>query len=63
LLSRSFDAFYQRGMRSIGLGVDASNPTGATELYRKAGMRIVNEFVTLEKELRPAATTSDAPAA
>lgn len=54
LLSRSFDAFYQRGMRSIGLGVDASNPTGATELYRKAGMRIVNEFVTLEKELRPA---------
>jgi ribosomal protein S18 acetylase RimI-like enzyme len=56
LLARSFDAFYQRGTRSIGLGVDASNPTGATELYRKAGMHIVNEFVTLEKELRAGQT-------
>ena len=56
LLARSFDAFYQRGTRSIGLGVDASNPTGATELYRKAGMRIVNAFVTLEKELRAGGT-------
>ena len=56
LLARSFDAFYRRGTRSIGLGVDASNPTGATELYRKAGMRIVNAFVTLEKQLRAGGT-------
>jgi ribosomal protein S18 acetylase RimI-like enzyme len=39
-------------MKIIGLGVDASNATGATRLYQKAGMRIVSQFVTLEKELR-----------
>jgi len=53
LLHHSFGEFYKRGMKTIGLGVDASNPTGATRLYQKAGMRTVNEFVTFEKELRP----------
>ena len=52
LLLRSFGEFYQRGMKTIGLGVDASNPTGATRLYQKAGMRVASEFVTYEKELR-----------
>jgi ribosomal protein S18 acetylase RimI-like enzyme len=41
-------------MKSVGLGVDASNQTGATRLYRKAGMNVVSEFVTFDKELRPA---------
>jgi mycothiol synthase len=53
LLLRSFGEFYQRGMKTIGLGVDASNPTGATRLYQKAGMHVASEFVTYEKELRP----------
>ena len=35
------------------LGVDASNPTGATRLYKKAGMQVDSEYVTYEKELRP----------
>lgn len=52
LLHRSFAEFYQRGTQSIGLGVDAANVTGATELYQKVGMTTVSEFVTLEKELR-----------
>jgi mycothiol synthase len=53
LLLHSFGEFYRRGTRTIGLGVDAQNPTGATRLYQKVGMYIASEFVTYEKELRP----------
>jgi mycothiol synthase len=53
LLQNSFGEFYKRGMKTIGLGVDASNTTGATRLYERAGMHIASEFVTFEKELRP----------
>ena len=52
LLLQSFGEFYQRGMKTIGLGVDASSPTGATSLYLTAGMHAVSEFVVYEKELR-----------
>ncbi len=52
LLQRSFREFYQRGMKTVGLGVDASNATGATRLYQRAGMSVVSEFITYEKELR-----------
>ena len=53
LLQRSFSEFYGRGTKTIGLGVDASNPTGATRLYQRAGMYVASEFLTYEKELRP----------
>jgi len=53
LLLHSFNEFYKRGMNRIGLGVDASNPTGATRLYQKVGMHIAVEDVIYEKELRP----------
>jgi mycothiol synthase len=53
LLQHSFRDFYQRGMPTIGLGVDAANSTGATRLYQRAGMHAATEFVTFEKELRP----------
>ena len=53
LLLQSFGEFYKRGTRTIGLGVDAQNPTGATRLYQKVGMYIASEYVTYEKELRP----------
>ena len=53
LLLHSFGEFYRRGMTTIGLGVDAQNPTGATRLYQKVGMYAASEFVTYEKELRP----------
>jgi mycothiol synthase len=52
LLLHSFGEFYRRGMKTIGLGVDAQNPTGATRLYQKVGMHAVSEFVFYEKELR-----------
>jgi mycothiol synthase len=53
LLLHSFGEFYRRGQKTIGLGVDAQNPTGATRLYQKAGMHVASEFVIYEKELRP----------
>jgi ribosomal protein S18 acetylase RimI-like enzyme len=53
LLLHSFCEFYKRGMQTIGLGVDAENPTGATRLYKKAGMYVAAEYVIYEKELRP----------
>jgi mycothiol synthase len=53
LLQYSFGEFYKRGTTTIGLAVDASNPTGATRLYQRAGMYVASEFATYEKELRP----------
>jgi mycothiol synthase len=53
LLQHSFGEFHRRGYTTIGLGVDASNPTGATRLYERAGMKIASEYVMYEKELRP----------
>jgi mycothiol synthase len=53
LLRHAFNEFFRRGVRKIGLGVDASNPTGATRLYERAGMQVAHEYILYEKELRP----------
>jgi mycothiol synthase len=53
LLLHSFNEFYKHGMLTISLGVDASNPTGATRLYQRVGMKVAVEDVVFEKELRP----------
>jgi mycothiol synthase len=53
ILLHSFGDFYRRGTKTIGLGVDAQNPNGATRLYQSVGMYAASEFVTYEKELRP----------
>lgn len=52
LLRHSFNEFYRRGKRKVGLGVDAQNLTGALRLYENAGMRIHKAFDNYEKELR-----------
>lgn len=52
LLHHSFGEFYKRGTTTIGLGVDSTNLTGATELYQRAGMYVAAEFALYEKELR-----------
>ena len=51
LLHQSFCEFYRRGERTVGLGVDAQNPTGATQLYERAGMYVHTEDVVYEREL------------
>lgn len=55
LLRHSFAVFRQRGLLKAGLGVDASNLTGALRLYEKAGMHSdpKHKHAMFEKELRP----------
>lgn len=53
LLRHSFNEFYRRGKRKVGLGVDAENLTGALRLYETAGMRVDQAYDTYERELRP----------
>ena len=38
-------------MPRVSLGVDAENPSGATRVYERAGMRVVAEDVVFEKDL------------
>jgi mycothiol synthase len=52
LLRHSFNEFYRRGKRKVGLGVDAQNLTGALRLYENAGMHVQHVFDIYEKELR-----------
>jgi ribosomal protein S18 acetylase RimI-like enzyme len=51
LLLHAFGELYRRGQRRIGLGVDAHNPTGATRLYERAGMKVAWSAAIFEKEL------------
>jgi len=51
LLREAFAEFYSRGERTVALGVDAENPTGATRLYERAGMRVHTDDVIFEKAL------------
>jgi mycothiol synthase len=53
LLADAFGRFWERGERSIGLGVDAANDTGAFRLYERAGMTPELGWVVFEKPLRP----------
>ena len=55
LLADAFRRFWERGERSIGLGVDAASETGAFRLYERAGMKPALGWVMYEKELGDAA--------
>jgi ribosomal protein S18 acetylase RimI-like enzyme len=52
LLLRAFGQFYERGERRVSLNVHTENPTGATRLYERVGMRVEREEVLYRKELR-----------
>jgi ribosomal protein S18 acetylase RimI-like enzyme len=51
LLLHSFREFRRRGMTRATLGVDATNPTGATHLYESVGMHVETEEIVWEKRL------------
>jgi mycothiol synthase len=51
LLRHSFHALYGRGMRTVGLGVDGENTTGAVRLYERAGMTAIRRNDTYERAL------------
>lgn len=52
LLQQAFRAFQDHGCPSVGLGVDAESPTGATRLYERAGMQIEAKYITHDKQIR-----------
>jgi mycothiol synthase len=51
LLHRSFELLAARGASRVALNVDGENPTGATQLYERAGMRLLYRFDRYEKAL------------
>lgn len=51
LLLHSFREFQRRGLPRATLGVDATNATGATQLYESVGMHVEVEAIVWAKEL------------
>jgi mycothiol synthase len=49
LLRRSFAMLADRGVQRVLVSVDAQNPTGATAVYERVGMRIVNAWDQWER--------------
>jgi mycothiol synthase len=49
LLRHAFREHASRGKATVGLGVDAQNPTGAVRLYERAGMHVARKNQLLEK--------------
>jgi mycothiol synthase len=60
LLRHALGEIYRRGRRKAALGVDAASPTGATRLYEKAGMHVV-EAKTEEVWEKALAGADEAP--
>ncbi len=60
LLHESFERFRAVGETTVALGVDVENPTGATRLYERAGMRVLWQGDVWHKPLRD--TTARRPA-
>ena len=51
LLQHAFAELARRGETHASLGVDSANPTGATRLYERVGMRVIVQSDTYEKQL------------
>ena len=51
LLRHAFEQLYGRGVRRIGLKVDAHNPTSALRLYERLGMTVVERYRHYVKKL------------
>lgn len=51
ILSHIFGECFNRGIKRVGLGVDAESLTGATRLYERAGMQVKHHYVRYEKEI------------
>jgi mycothiol synthase len=49
LLQHVFEHFARLGLKAVGLGVDAENPTGAVRLYERAGMHVARRDIRFER--------------
>jgi GNAT superfamily N-acetyltransferase len=58
LVADAFRRLWERGERSVGLGVDAESGSGAFRLYERAGMTPALGWVQYEKKLSAAAAVS-----
>src|SRR4051812_28699273 len=63
LLAHTFARAQEAGFPRVTLGVDATNPTGATALYRSMGMTTQLESAVWEKAVTPAGAASAAAGA
>lgn len=52
LLRQAFAEYHRRGVRGVGLSVDAESATGAPRLYGRAGMAVERGYTIHRKELR-----------
>ena len=53
LLRHAFGEYHRRGIKRVGLSVDAGSVTGAPRLYSRAGMHVTNNYIMYQRELRP----------
>jgi mycothiol synthase len=53
LLRHAMAEFRHRGLPRMALNVDTDNPTGATQLYERAGMHVTQLHAVYRKVLRP----------
>ena len=51
MLRHAFGEFWQRGLRTVSLNVDADSPTGAPRLYYRAGFQVQKRIHRYEKKL------------
>lgn len=52
MLYHVFGAYWDRGRKTVGLGVDGESLTNAVALYERVGMSIYRRYMTYEKVLR-----------
>jgi mycothiol synthase len=52
MVQRAMEFLESQGMTEVELGVDASNPTGAIELYKKMGFKVVRRNLAYIKQIR-----------
>jgi len=52
MLVHAFAAYWHRGQKTVGLGVDGESLTNAVALYERVGMSIYRTYMSYEKVLR-----------
>jgi mycothiol synthase len=60
LMTRTMEAFRQRGYRKAILDVDTENPTGALGLYERHGFRSIHRYILRGKTVREGVGASQA---